>query len=94
VAVRWIPCESHALSQAAARVAPLSGTFVLRSDRSGVTPYSLSTTSRSPARGFQSVRRPPVSDRLLCTRCVIVVAKEAQGPDHGLNTLGNRGDVG
>ena len=24
----------------------------------------------------------------------IVVAKEAQGPDHGLNTLGNLGNVG
>jgi hypothetical protein len=38
--------------------------------------------------------RPPVSDRLLRTRRAIVVAKEAQGPDHGLNTLGNLGNVG
>jgi hypothetical protein len=27
-------------------------------------------------------------------QCAIVVAKEAQGPDHGLNTLGNLGNVG
>jgi hypothetical protein len=26
--------------------------------------------------------------------CAIVVAKEDKGPDHGLNTLGNPGNVG
>jgi hypothetical protein len=34
------------------------------------------------------------ADRLLRTRRAIVIAKEVQGPDHGLNTLGNLGDVG
>jgi hypothetical protein len=28
------------------------------------------------------------------TNIAIVVAKEAQGPDHGLNTLGNLANVG
>jgi hypothetical protein len=30
----------------------------------------------------------------MCTRCAIVVAKEAQSRDHAINTLGNRGNVG
>jgi hypothetical protein len=38
--------------------------------------------------------RPPVSERLLCTRGAIVLAKEAQGLDHDLNSLGNLGNVG
>jgi SAM-dependent methyltransferase len=42
----------------------------------------------APQRG-----RPPVSDRLLCTRCAIVVAEEVQGRDYGLNALGNPGNV-
>jgi hypothetical protein len=33
-------------------------------------------------------------DRLMRTRRAIVVAKEAQGPDQALNTLGNLGNVG
>jgi hypothetical protein len=36
----------------------------------------------------------PVSDRPLCTSRTIVVATEAKGPDHGLNTLGKPGNVG
>jgi hypothetical protein len=32
--------------------------------------------------------------RLLRTPCAIIVAKEAQRPDHGLKTLGNPGNVG
>jgi hypothetical protein len=34
------------------------------------------------------------AERLVRTRRAIVLAKEAQGPDHGLNTLGNLGNVG
>jgi hypothetical protein len=39
------------------------------------------------ARSSASAQSTAVMDRLLCTRCAIVVAKEAQKPDHGLNTL-------
>jgi hypothetical protein len=34
------------------------------------------------------------SAQAIARRCAIVVAKEAQVPDHGLNTLGNLGTVG
>ena len=34
------------------------------------------------------------AERLVRTRRAIVLAKEAQGPDHGLNSLGNLGNVG
>jgi hypothetical protein len=33
-------------------------------------------------------------EETLALLCTIVVSKEAQGPDHGLNTLGNPGNVG
>jgi hypothetical protein len=59
--------------------------------------------SNSPRTGIFPVRSPcldlaPALDigedraRLLRTRCAIVVAKETQGPDHGLNTLRNLGN--
>jgi hypothetical protein len=41
-----------------------------------------------------STRLTAVSERLLRTRRAIVVAEEAQEPDHGLNTVGNLGNVG